>query len=176
MENKKNGFTLIELVIVVVILAIIAAFIIAKFINLRGDAESSVVNRLKGALIEGSSLVHAKASIDKLDNGNQTIMLNGGNVSLRAGFPRVATDCEGFTEQLNYWLSIELDDDICSGTASDDWFGIVDRNAFHFMPAGYQSIAENCYVTYTTASERIGGVWVDTDSATIFSDVSGCGE
>lgn len=176
MKNTKHGFTLIELVIVIVILAIIAALSIPKFINLSGDAESAVVNGLKGALIEGSNLVHAKASIEKLDAGNQTMTLNGGDISLRAGYPRVAGNCNNFTNQLDYWLSINLDDAICTGSESEDWYGVVQSNAFHFMPSGYESIAENCYVTYTTASERIGGVWVDTDSATIFSDVSGCGE
>ena len=36
--NKQQGFTLIELVIVIIVLGIIAAFAVPKFINLSSDA------------------------------------------------------------------------------------------------------------------------------------------
>lgn len=172
---KKKGFTLVELVIVVVLLAIIASVAIPRLFSLRGDADAAVVQGLKGALIEASQLVHAKASIENLNSGTNTINLNGGTINLRAGYPRVASSCDNFSGQLTYWLAMDIDAAICSGGNDADWYGYVDRNAFHFMPASYSSTSENCYVTYVTASERVNGVWIDTDSATVLMEISGCG-
>ena len=172
---NKRGFTLIELVIVIVLLGILAAVAIPKFINLRGDADAAIVQGLKGALHDGSRLVHAKASIENLDDGNTTITINGGDILIRAGYPRVANNCARFTGQLQYWLSLDIDSTICQAGRDAEWYGEVQLNAFHFMPANYTSTADNCYVTYTTASELIGGSWVDTDSANILIETSGCG-
>lgn len=174
--SKQKGFTLIELVLVIVLIAILAAIAIPRLVDLRADAETAAVNGLKGALLDGAKLVHAKASIDNLDEGNNTLSINGGNISIRAGYPRVASSCSNFTSQLDYWLTVNIDDNICSGGSDAEWYGVVDANTFHFMPANYTSTSQNCYVSYVTASELIpGSGWVDTDSATVTVETSGCG-
>ena len=48
--KRSAGFTLIELIIVIVILGILAVTAAPKFINLQGDARTSTVNGLKGAV------------------------------------------------------------------------------------------------------------------------------
>ena len=165
--------------IVVVLLSILAVIVTPKLFDLRKDAEIAMLQGLKGALSDSSRLVHAKAVIDNLDIGNNTIALNGGNISLRAGYPRVANSCVNFTGQLQYWLSLDIDSAICgaSGVNNADWYGVVDLNKFHFMPSNYTDDDENCYVTYTTASERnpAGPGWIDTDSAEVVIETSGCG-
>lgn len=48
--NTQRGFTLIELVMVIVILGILSAFAIPKYIDLKNDAAQAAVNGVAGAL------------------------------------------------------------------------------------------------------------------------------
>jgi MSHA pilin protein MshA len=61
--NKQQGFTLIELVMVIVILGILAATAIPKFTNLQDDARSAAVDGLAGNLGAGSAINLAVRSI-----------------------------------------------------------------------------------------------------------------
>ncbi len=56
MRKSQNGFTLIELVIVIVILGILAAVAIPKFLDLSGDARQAATQGVAGALNSGSSI------------------------------------------------------------------------------------------------------------------------
>jgi MSHA pilin protein MshA len=49
--NKEKGFTLIELVMVIVILGILAAFALPRFADLGGDARASVFQGAVGFII-----------------------------------------------------------------------------------------------------------------------------
>ncbi|TAN60387.1 type II secretion system protein, partial [bacterium] len=50
MFNKK-GFTMIELVMVIVILGILAAIAVPRFIDLRSDAEKATAKGVAGAIV-----------------------------------------------------------------------------------------------------------------------------
>jgi len=60
--KTQQGFTLIELVMVIVILGILAATAIPKFVNLTGEAEQARVDGFAGALSSGSSINYASRS------------------------------------------------------------------------------------------------------------------
>lgn len=55
MRNQK-GFTLIELVVVIVILGILAATALPKFVDLTGDAQQAAVQGFAGAINGGDSI------------------------------------------------------------------------------------------------------------------------
>ncbi|PMG31846.1 MSHA biogenesis protein MshA [Shewanella sp. 10N.286.52.C2] len=61
--QKQQGFTLIELVVVIIILGILAVTAAPKFINLQGDARVSTLQGVKAAIQGANSLVYSKAAL-----------------------------------------------------------------------------------------------------------------
>lgn len=60
MVKNQQGFTIIELVVVIVILGILAAVAFPKFQDLSGDAKQAVVNGAKAALVSAAVISYAK--------------------------------------------------------------------------------------------------------------------
>lgn len=84
--NKKSGFTLIELVIVIVILGILAAAAIPRFTDLASDARISSVNGVAGALRSAASIAHA-TQLAKGYASNVSVSLEGTSITMSRGYP-----------------------------------------------------------------------------------------
>jgi MSHA pilin protein MshA len=73
----QSGFTIIELVMVIVILGILAAFALPKFSDLSGTARVATLEGIQGAMRSTISIVRSKAYV----NGLSVTTANPGNQS-----------------------------------------------------------------------------------------------
>ncbi|WP_318402371.1 type II secretion system protein [Photobacterium leiognathi] len=139
--KRQNGFTLIELVVVIVILGILAVTAAPKFMNLQGDARHASLQGLKGALQGASGIVYGKAAIKGIESSTSGAVSTGvgtGTVKTSLGYPTATTD--GIVAAL---------------ASADEWNEKVSGSKsiiFTFKNYDVDSIPNKCYVTYTQPS------------------------
>lgn len=83
MDLKARGFTLIELVVVITILGILAAFAIPKFIALDTQARIATVNGLAGTVKSAAALARSYSMV----NNGQPVVMEGVTVTMLNNYP-----------------------------------------------------------------------------------------
>ena len=116
---NKKGFTLIELVIVIVILGILAAVAVPKFAGLTGEAKSSVMKGIAGSIRAAAQITHAKwlAQCNVRDNCNDNISLEDGAVVCMDntttdkyyGYPLAGSDTATGSCDGGIWVAVNFD-------------------------------------------------------------------
>ena len=89
--NKQTGFTLIELIMVIVILGILAATALPKFVNLSSDARIASVQALEGSMRSANSIIYATAAVNNQAGTTGTVNVGGVNVPVAYGFAKQAS-------------------------------------------------------------------------------------
>jgi len=89
MDIKKQGFTLIELIVVIVILGVLAAVAAPRFIDVNSDARIATLESLEGSMRSAANLINLKAQLEnKTDCATDpTIEAEGETITLRCGYP-----------------------------------------------------------------------------------------
>lgn len=150
--NKAKGFTLIELVIVVVILGFLAVTAIPKFLDLTEQAQQANIEGMAGGFATGVSLARAQweAEARPTENDVNRVEYDGRELFLttpddgddiRPGYPTGFDDDNATGEAMDTTACIEVwqgilaqppsitdDIDILNNDSSTNYFVIVDAN------------------------------------------------
>lgn len=119
MDNTQKGFTLIELITVIVILGILAAVALPKFAGIETQARIASLEGLRGTLQSAAALAHAQWLAEGATSGGSSIQMEGVTVTLdNFGWP--TADTNGISNAINLSPGDYTDDG--SGT-----FGIPGR-------------------------------------------------
>ena len=119
-KNKaQKGFTLIELVVVIVILGILAVTAAPRFINLQADARTATLEAVQASMQSAATLVHSKSLIQ----GNETDAV--------AADPTVIVNAQAEVVNLNFGYPISVD--AAPKDAEADWALLLDLDAQEFI-------------------------------------------
>ncbi|GAM54119.1 MSHA pilin protein mshA [Vibrio ishigakensis] len=141
MKKRIDGFTLLELVVVIVVLGVLAVTALPKYLNLQRDARVAAVHGAAGALHDAAKLAYSKAAIDGVEQlersqPNNTPEVpysktNLGDLELKYGYPEAHGENGGIgIIQLadfggpidKYGSSEQADWDICYAANDGDCF------------------------------------------------------
>lgn len=90
MIKQQRGFTLIELVLVIVILGILAAAALPRFSDLSTQARLAAINGLAGNVRGAAAIAHATQLARNLVS-NASVVIEGATVQLANGYPDTNT-------------------------------------------------------------------------------------
>ncbi len=82
-----SGFTLIELVVLITLLGMLAAFAVPKFVSLEMTARTAMVESMGQSVRSASALAHG---LWLAQGGPATVPMEGNVVSIEHGYPRTA--------------------------------------------------------------------------------------
>ncbi|CAH0530233.1 pilus assembly FimT family protein [Vibrio hippocampi] len=161
-----RGFTLIEMVISIVIMAVLAVIAAPRFLNLQQDSKQATVEGVSAALASSLKLAESRIIID---NATQSIDYAGENISLTGNMPAASADTlrallhidvpSSWTR--NWWEDPCDEPEFCilgnmyvgKGNYVEvpgfplDSNGGLDR-ASYIWPRGYTLQSEGCYAFY----------------------------
>lgn len=136
---KQKGFTLIELVVVIVILGILAATALPKFVDLAGDARGSVMKGVEASMRSVNGMLYAKAAAQSQLGATGSVTTNGATVDLVYGY---AKDITEMVKVLDLVPAADFNPNNGAGTLRIE----------HKGSPTFSTAPQNCAVGYTAAT------------------------
>ncbi len=168
----RNGFTLLELVVVVTVLGILAVVAAPRFLNLKAEAIESMVESVGGAIDSGLNLAQLRIQMDStassIDYAGYTITLTAGMPDASAGTLRALLDIDVPASWSRSWRSTPCaEEEFCIlGNMYPGKIGYVEVPGFpldsnggldraaYIWPRGYTLSSDGCYAYYINEASK----------------------
>ena len=153
--QQQKGFTLIELIIVIVILGILAVTAAPKFIDIQKDAKAGTVKAVEAALNSVSSIVYGKALIAGKTGATGTVSVNGATYDVVYGYLAAV---QTTTTTLNLTSLVDIDTEMAPVFRNPTQTAVANTSAINFYgvtPTSYSTAdltAGGCTITYLQAA------------------------
>ena len=101
---QRHGFTLIELIIIVTILSILAAFAFPRFSTLKVEVRSAATHSLSGHIRSTAALAHA---LWLAEGQPPVVIMEGARISMVNGYPALASIDDTLSSRNGYSFSAD---------------------------------------------------------------------